>query len=239
MDSYRFPDPETLGEAIAQRIVDRLRARPASVLALASGKTPVPVYDALVRRYRAGEVSFAQATVFALDEYLGVAPDDPLSFAGFFRQHLFSRVDLAPERCFVPDGSAGDPDLECRSYEARILAAGGIDLSVLGIGPNGHIAMNEPGPVLFPATHVEELSRQTRELLPAALSHVRAGLTMGMATLLNAAEVMLLATGAAKAEIVSRAVLPVLDPMVPASFVKLHPRALLAVDAAAGSSLVG
>lgn len=239
MDIDRYPDPEALGEAIAGQIASRLAAAPRTVLGLASGKTPIPVYAALARMHRRGEVSFAQATVFALDEYLGVSASHPDSFSAFFQEHLCSRLDLPAERFFIPDGAAGDPVLECRSYDARILAAGGLDFCLLGVGTNGHLAMNEPAPVLASQTHVEELSDDTRALLPPALSHVRFGITMGMGTIFGASELVLIAVGESKAEIVTRALLPVIDPMLPASCLKLHPRATLAVDAEAGAFLVG
>lgn len=239
MDIWIHADAQSLAQAVAGAIASQLAAKPASVLALASGRTPVPVYEALVEMYRRGEVTFREATVFALDEYLGLGPRDPRSFAAFFERELFTRVDLHRERAFVPDGRSPDPTHECRTYEARILAAGGIDLCLLGIGRNGHLAFNEPGPVLTAQAHVAEIADDTRRHMASELQEVRHGVTMGMATILNARRVVLMATGADKADIVTRALLPVIDPYVPASFVQMHPDATFALDAGAARDFVG
>lgn len=239
MDIWIHSDAEALARAVAGAIAAQLAAKPASVLALASGKTPVPVYEALVDMYRRGDVSFSQATVFALDEYLGLGPRDPRSFGAFFERELFTRVDLHRERAFVPDGRAPEASHECRTYEARILASGGIDLCLLGIGKNGHLAFNEPGPVLTAQAHLAEIADDTRRGMPAELRDVRHGITMGMATILNARRVLLMATGEAKADIITRALLPVIDPWVPASLLQLHPNATFALDAAAARDFVG
>lgn len=239
MEIRIHPDSRSLAVAVAGEIARQLSEKPASVLALASGKTPVPIYQALVEMYRRGEVSFREATVFALDEYLGLGPRDPRSFAAFFERELFTRVDLHRERAFVPDGRAADPAHECRTYEARILASGGIDLCLLGIGKNGHLAFNEPGPVLTAQAHLAEIAEDTRRSMSPDLQEIRHGITMGMATILNSRRVILVATGEEKADIVTRALLPVIDPWVPASFLQLHPNAALALDAGAARDFIG
>jgi glucosamine-6-phosphate deaminase len=239
MDIWIHPDAAALARAVSAEIAALLKAKPSAVLALASGRTPVPVYEELVRMQARREVSFGQATVFALDEYLGMDASDPRSFRSFFAERLFRHVDLPAERAHVPDGSAADPARECRTFEARILAAGGIDLCLLGVGRNGHLAFNEPGPVLTAQAHVAEIADETRRGMPADLAEVRYGLTMGMATILNARRIILMATGPEKADIVTKALVPVIDPWVPASMLQLHPNAVLALDAAAARDLVG
>ncbi|MBU6429061.1 MAG: glucosamine-6-phosphate deaminase [Cyanobacteria bacterium REEB65] len=233
-----YPDAIALGEAIAGQLVDLLAAKPTAVLALASGKTPVPIYQSLVARHRQGQVSFARATIFALDEYVGVDAADPRSFATFFREHLFDHIDLPADQAHVPNGLAADLANECRTLDAKILAAGGFDLCLLGIGLNGHLAMNEPGPVLAAPTHVADLAEQTRATLSPDLAHVRQGITLGMAAIMSSRQLVIAATGTAKAPIVARALLPAIDPQVPASFLQLHPEALLALDAQAGREIV-
>ncbi len=239
MDIWIHPDAATLARAVAAEIGAQLEAKPCAVLALASGRTPVPVYEELAQRQQKREITFKDATVFALDEYLGLNAADPGSFGAFFEEHLFGRVDLPRSQAHVPDGRAGDPAHECRAYEARILAAGGIDLCLLGVGKNGHLAFNEPGPVLTAQAHVAEIADETRRGMPEALRDVRYGLTMGMATILNARRVILMATGPDKADIVTRALVPIIDPWVPASLLQLHPDAVMALDAAAARDLVG
>ena len=239
MDISIHPDTRALGQAVAEAIGALLRRKPDAVLALASGRTPVPVYDALVALHARGEAPFDQARVFALDEYMGIGPDHPDSFAAFFRKHLFTRVALSAANAWVPDGLSADPVHECRAYEARILAAGGIDLCLLGIGTNGHLGFNEPGSILSAQAHVAEISDDTRRKMPKALEAVHYGLTMGMASIMNAREILLLATGEDKAEIVTRSLLPLIDTMVPASLLQLHPNASFAMDGKAARNFVG
>lgn len=239
MDISIYPDTQSLGQEVAGTIAALLRRKPDAVLALASGRTPEPVYEALVALHAQGKAPFDKARVFALDEYMGVGPDHPDSFAAYFRKQLFTRVDLSPFNCWVPDGASADPVRECRAYEARILAAGGIDLCLLGIGTNGHLAFNEPGPILSAQAHVAEISDDTRRKMPRSLDAIRYGLTMGMASLMNAREILLIATGEAKAEIVTRSLLPLIDTMVPASLLQLHPNARFAMDGQAARNFIG
>jgi glucosamine-6-phosphate deaminase len=237
MDIWIHPDANTLADAVADLIAIQLESKPASVFALASGNTPVAVYGELATRARDSRVSFREATVFALDEYLGMGAGDPQSFASYFDAHVFGPIGLPATRGFVPDGRAADPAKECRAFEARILAAGGIDFCLLGVGQNGHLAFNEPGPVLTAQAHIAEIADQTRRAMPSVLRDVRYGLTMGMATILNARRVVLMASGPDKADIITKALVPVIDPWVPASFLQLHPNAVMALDSAAARDL--
>lgn len=229
--------PEALGLLLAGAIADRLRSKPSVIVALPSGNTPREAYRILSEEVARGELSFARAQVFALDEYLGVEASDPDSFASFFRDHLVSCTDLPGNAMHVLDGTATDPQKEARRYDERIRQAGGLDLCVLGIGKNGHIAFNEPGEVLHSETHVEPLAEQTRVGLPPRLAHVRHGVTMGVGTLLRAREVLLVASGSSKAAIVQRAITGPIDPKCPASLIQLHPNARVLLDAEAASQL--
>ena len=220
--------------AVAREIADLVRAEPACCLGLATGRTPVGIYAELARRHRSG-LSFAGVTTFNLDEFLGLAPDDPRSFRATMREHLFSRVDLQPERARFPDPA--DP----AAYDGEIERAGGIAFQLLGIGRNGHIAFNEPGAPAGSRTRAVELHPITRaDAAPefgspdAVPTHA---VTMGVATILAARRIRILAFGAKKAEIVQRALEGPVTPDVPASLLRRHPDVLWLLDEAAAARL--
>jgi glucosamine-6-phosphate deaminase len=212
------------------------------VLGLPTGRTPVPLYAELVARYRSGAVDFARATTFNLDEFVGLPAGDPRSYRAFMERHLFDAVNLSPRRIHFLNGQAQDLEAECRRYERQIARAGGIDLLVLGLGANGHIGFNEPADVLVAATHCTRLTPVTRRANAALFDHrVRDvpshALSMGMATILRARRIVLLATGSAKASIVRRLVCGGITPRLPASFLQLHAAAEVWLDEAAGQEI--
>ena len=237
-----FESAGALATALALDIARRLTAEPASVLGLATGRTPIPLYRELVRLHRRGRADFTGATTFNLDEFLGLAPDDPRSYRSFMQRHLFDHVNLAARRIHFLNGGAADPTLECRRYEAAIERAGGIDLQILGLGLNGHIGFNEPARALIAGTHVTRLKPATRRA-NAALFDNRLGavphhaLSMGMATILHAKRIVLLATGASKARCVERMIEGPVTPRLPGSFLQLHRCAEIWLDRAAASRL--
>ena len=195
-----FPDDRSAARTLAQRMASELAANPRLVLGLPTGRTPIALYEELARL----SPDFSQATTFNLDEFLGIPPSHPGSFRQFMEQHLFRKVNLNPDRIHFLDGSAQDPDAECVRYERAIEAAGGLDLQVIGIGTNGHIGFNEPGPELQPRTHRVALLPETRRsnapLFGGDPSQVPSeALSMGMATILQARRIVLLATGRSKA----------------------------------------
>jgi len=196
------------------------------VLGLPTGRTPIPFYRELARRCKAGEADFSGLVTFNLDEFVGLKRDDPRSYHAFMRRHLFDRVNIKPHNAHMPNGAAPDPDLEAEHYEATIDAAGGMDCQVLGIGKNGHIGFNEPGSSLGSLTRTKYLTRQTRADMAAEFGgeeHVpREVITMGCGTILKARRVLVLASGAEKAEIVKRAFEGPVTAMVPASVLQLH-----------------
>lgn len=223
-----LPDAEAVATTVATRLTAFLRARPKAVLALPSGNTPIAAYARL-----AGEPGlFDEATVFALDEFVGLGPEDPRSFAAFFRTHLFGPCAVPPERAHVLDGQAPDLAAEAARYERAIAEAGGLDLTVLGLGANGHIAFNEPAPTLGVRTHVAPLAPPSSAIAPR-------GITMGVGTLLSAPGVWLIATGAGKADAVGRMLSGQVDPACPASLLQLHPNAHVFLDTAAASTIEG
>jgi glucosamine-6-phosphate deaminase len=159
-----FPDYEGISAAVAYVVAGRLEEEPSTVFMLPTGITPLGMYRRLVEMHRSGRLSFANATFFNLDEYLGLAPDHRASYHVYMKEHFYGLIDADPARVFVPDGTAPDPEAECRRYEAAIEEAGGIDVCVLGIGRNGHIGFNEPGAPFDSRTRVVELSESTRRV---------------------------------------------------------------------------
>jgi glucosamine-6-phosphate deaminase len=214
--------------------------KPDAVLGLPTGATPRPVYAELARRHRDDGLSFARVTTFNLDEYVGVPGSHPGSFRRYMDETFFRHVDLAPERAHVPDGMATDVPASCAAYEAAIAAAGGLDLVLLGLGEDGHIAFNEPTSSFASRTRIKTLSAASRAANQPSFGadpipgHV---ITMGIATILSAKRVVLLAHGPRKATIFAAMVEGPLTSMVPASALQLHPSATVIGDEAAGSSL--
>ena len=242
MDIRIFDTPEEAAAALARRIAAALGERPGTVLALPTGRTPIGTYAELRRLHAAGEADFSHASTFNVDEFAGVAPDDPGSFRTFMENHLFRGVNLRPERIHFLDGTAADLDRECERYESEIDEAGGIDVQLLGIGANGHIGFNEPGEELAGRTHRVALAQSTRRdnaaLFGGDPARVpREALSMGMATILKARGIILLATGERKAQCVERTVHGPLTTRLPASFLQLHRHAELYLDRGAASRL--
>jgi glucosamine-6-phosphate deaminase len=228
---------------VAAEIAALVRARPAAVLGLATGGTMVGVYAELVRLHRARELDFARVTTFNLDEYVGLPAGDPRSFSAFMQEHLFAHVNLAPERTHLPDvrPPGGDIAAACVRYEAAIRAAGGIDLQLLGLGRNAHVAFNEPGAPADSRTRVVELAASTRQ---AAAEHCgglertpRSALTLGIATIREARRLRVLAFGAVKADAARAALQGPVGPDVPGSLLRGHADLRVWLDPAAARGL--
>ncbi|MEB3299753.1 MAG: glucosamine-6-phosphate deaminase [Candidatus Sericytochromatia bacterium] len=237
MDIHTFLDARAVAVAAADRLAAALHLKPALRIALPAGATPVPLFEELIRRHREEGLSFSEVTVFGLDEYRGLGPGHPRSFAWFFRSFLLDQLDVPPERIHLLEGDREPAEHTCRLHEARLLADGGLDLAIVGVGGNGHLAFNEPSPALVAGTHVATLSPETRAALPADIGYVEEGLSMGMGSILSAREILLLATGPAKSGIIGRLAQPLVSTMVPASLLHVHPSAHVLVDAAAASAL--
>jgi glucosamine-6-phosphate deaminase len=228
---------------LAARIVAALLARtPRLVLGLPTGRTTIPFYRSLVALHQRGEADFAQATTFNLDEFAGVDAGHPGSYHAYMRAHLFDRVNLAPERIHLPRGDAGDWRAEIARYERTLAGVGGMDVVVLGIGRNGHVGFNEPADRLDARTHRVKLHAASRRanayLFGGRTREVPAyAISMGLATILEARLVLLLATGPDKARIVARALAGPITTRVPASLVRLHPAGVAVLDRAAAARL--
>ena len=235
-------DPGRLASVVADAVVDLLARRPDAVLGLATGSSPLGVYDELHRRHVRGEVSFARARGFALDEYVGLPPEHPERYANVLDRELVSRVDFVPGAVQAPDGLAADLPGACAGFEAAIAASGGVDLQLLGIGTDGHVAFNEPGSSLASRTRLKTLTLQTRRdnsrFFDGEVDAVpRHCLTQGLGTIMDARHVVLVASGAAKAQAVHQMVEGPVTAMWPASVLQLHPHVSVVVDEAAASRL--
>ena len=230
-----------LGRLAADTIEQLLRAQPDAVLGLATGSSPLAVYDELARRHAEDGLSFARARAFMLDEYVGLEPGHPERYRNVIDKEIASRVDFADGAVQGPDGLADDLVVACRDYEEAIAAVGGVDLQLLGIGTDGHIAFNEPGSSLASRTRIKTLIEQTRRdnarffgSLADVPHHV---LTQGLGTILDARHVILIATGAQKAQAVRDLAEGPVAAVCAASVLQLHPHATILLDEAAASSL--
>ena len=231
-------------ERLARLIVAELTAVPALVLGLPTGRTPIPLYARLRQLHARGEVDFSRATTFNLDEFVGVAPDQPGSYRFFMEAHLFRHVNIDPARVHFLDGRAADLEAECRRYDAAIEAAGRIGLQVLGLGSNGHIGFNEPAAGLTAASHLVRLRPESRRANAGLFGNDPArvpteALSLGMAGILRARRIALVATGRSKARAVARLVEGPITTRVPASLLQVHPDTLVLLDEAAASGLAG
>ena len=232
---------EQVAQYGAEQFVALLRQKPKAVLGLATGSTPITLYQNLIQRYHAGEVSFAQASSFNLDEYLGLPGEHPQSYRHFMNTQLFNHIDISLQNTHIPDGGTADPLVTCEQYEADIVSAGGIDLQLLGIGRNGHIGFNEPSSSLASRTRVKTLTPDTvaanQRFFSEGEFQPRLSLTMGIGTIMEARRILLLATGETKSAAVREAVEGPVAARCPASILQMHPRATLVLDRAAASAL--
>ncbi|MEV8266786.1 glucosamine-6-phosphate deaminase [Microbacterium sp. NPDC076911] len=227
------------GEIVAREIARLVRTNPETVLGLATGSTPLPVYEALPERLDGIDVS--QVRGFALDEYVGIAPGHPESYRAVITREVVEPLGLDPARIHTPDGSAEGIEHAGEDYERAIEASGGVDLQILGIGTDGHIGFNEPGSSFASATRVKTLTAQTREDNSRFFDSVdevpRHCITQGLGTILRAKHLVLLAFGEGKAQAVAAAVEGALTASVPGSAIQLHPHVTVVVDEAAASDL--
>lgn len=217
---------QDLSRKAANIISAQVILKPNCVLGLATGSTPLGTYRQLVEWYRKDDIDFSKVTTFNLDEYVGLRPDDPQSYYSYMRQNLFDLTNLRPGSCHVPDGCAVDLAAACRDYDAAISEAGGIDLQLLGIGSNGHIAFNEPGAAFEKDTHIVSL----RESTIAANSRFfpdgcvpRQAITMGIRLIMQARKILLIADGPGKRNALHRALYGPISAEIPASILQLHP----------------
>ena len=225
----------------ALEIANQVREKPESILGLATGSTPIGMYQNLVKMNHAGEVSFSKVKTFNLDEYVGIPKEHPCSYYYFMQENLFRHIDIPSDAISIPNGNAPDLEEECISYEARIEMSAGIDLQVLGIGHNGHIGFNEPNTPFDSVTHVVDLTESTIQANSRFFDSIdqvpRKALSMGIKTIMHARKILLIAKGSDKADIIFKALNGPITPEVPASILQLHPNLSVYVDHAAGAKL--
>jgi glucosamine-6-phosphate deaminase len=234
---------DAMGKESARFVADRLRKKPNLVLGLATGSTPIALYKELVRLHRDEGLDFSKVTTFNLDEYVGLPPSHDQSYHYFMKENLFKSISINERYTHVPQGMAKDIDAFCDWYEHRIQECGGIDLQVLGIGANGHIAFNEPGSSLGSRTRIKTLTGTTRidnaRFFKNSEEVPQYAVTMGVGTIMDAKELILLASGESKAPAVKAAVEGPITAMCPASIIQMHQRAYVFIDKQAAVGLTG
>jgi glucosamine-6-phosphate deaminase len=230
-----------MSKLAASIIRQQLLCKPNSVLGLATGSTPVGTYKELIRLHKEEGLDFSQVVTFNLDEYVGLPPSHNQSYRYFMDENLFKHVNVPPEHIHVPYGHAESVVDFCAWYEEQIKAAGGIDIQVLGIGGDGHIAFNEPGSSLGSRTRLKTLTEQTIQDNARFFANEkdvpRFAITMGVGTIMEAKRIILLASGRSKAAIIAEAIEGPITAQVTASALQMHREVVVVVDADAGSKL--
>ncbi len=241
MEVILQPDYERMSKVAAQIVVEVLNAKPNAVLGMATGSTPLGLYKELVRLHQKEQIDFSRVTTFNLDEYVGLPVSHPQSYHYFMHENFFKHVNIPPQNINIPSGTTSNYPAFCEWYEQRIADCGGIDLQILGIGSDGHIAFNEPTSSLTSRTRLKTLSKQTiddnarffdrREDVPVY------AITMGVGTILDARKLILIASGKAKSNAIAQAVEGPVSSMITASAIQLHRDAVVIVDRDAAEEL--
>ena len=241
MNIHIFPNELELNEAAAGIITSLVQTKPHAALGLATGSTPIGIYAELARLFRKGRVSYRHAHLFNLDEYVGLSPHHPQSYAYYMQTHLFQHIDAVPEHIHIPRGMATDLVEECTRYDELLAKMGQLDLQLLGLGHNGHIGFNEPDHALISGTHVVHLSELTRAANARFFDdpqHVpQQAITMGVGTILKAKTILFVIKGADKADILHQALTGDITTACPASLLHMHPHLVVLADREAGRKL--
>ncbi len=233
--------PEEVGKLAADQFEALILSKPACVLGLATGSSPLPLYRELIAREKAGRIDFSRVRSANLDEYKGLSPEHPQSYRYFMQENLFGHIGIKPENTIVPDGLVDDVEAMCADYERKIEAWGGVDLQLLGLGHDGHIGFNEPDDHFPAMTHEVRLLEITREANKRFFDSIdevpTAAYTMGIGTVMAARKVLMVVTGKDKAEILKQSFFGPITPQVPASILQLHPDVTVICDEAAAALL--
>lgn len=235
-----FDTPEAIAPACADEFTSLLTSKEKCVLGLATGASPVPTYKELIKRYNEGIISFKHATTFNLDEYVNLPRNDSNSYYTFMHENLFNYVDIDESNVHILNGNAKDADKECGDFDSAIENEGGIDIQLLGIGTNGHIGFNEPNESFSDGTFKVKLTDSTiksNSIYFTESAMPRYALTMGINSIMKAKKILLIATGASKAEAIKKTVQGEITPLCPASILQKHPDVTLFLDKAAASLL--
>lgn len=230
-----------MSKKAANMVASQVVLKPDSIIGLATGETPLGMYEELVKMYEAGIVDFSEASTFNLDEYCGLARDNPQSYHYYMTKNLFSHVNISSTRINIPDGMAQDIDKECSDYDKKIKSAGGIDIQVLGIGRNGHIGFNEPDIKFESRTHLVNLDEDTIIANSRFFNSIdevpTKAISMGIKNIMHAEKIVLLANGIEKANAIYKTIKGKITPEVPASILQLHRDVVIMVDEAAASMI--
>lgn len=241
MDIKIFNTAEEIGNAAAEIIANKIISKPDAILGLATGASPVPTYNKLIADFNEGRISFKDVKTFNLDEYCSIPASDRNSYYTFMHENLFNHVDIKEENVHVPNGNPENAEEYCASYDAAIKNAGGIDIQVLGIGRNGHIGFNEPSDVFTSGTYKVKLTDSTIEANKIYFDREedvpREAITMGVESIINAKEIILIATGAAKAQAVHDMIKGEISPSCPASILQKHDNVHIFIDKDAAALL--
>lgn len=236
-----FPDPASIADYVSAVLVDKINNKPDVVLGLATGGTMEPVYARFVEQARRQQLDVSRLTSFNLDEYVGLSAHHPQSYGAYMQQHLFGQLPFNASRLHLPDGLAADLDAHCQRYAENIRQCGGIALQLLGVGGNGHIGFNEPGTPFNSRCHVVQLSEGTRQdnsrFFDEPATVPASAITMGMQDIMEAGEILLIATGEKKAPVVAEFHRQSATEALPMSLLKQHPRVRIILDDAAASLL--
>ncbi|NBD26064.1 glucosamine-6-phosphate deaminase [Paenibacillus glycinis] len=240
MQLKMFETTSELDRYAAQLFADALKEKPASTLGLATGSTPVGIYEKMIELYQQGDISFKYATTFNLDEYVGLTADHEQSYARFMNRHLFAHIDLPAGQTHLPQGTADDLAAECANYD-RMLEERAVDIQLLGLGHNGHIGFNEPDRELQSGTHIVELEQATREANARFFASIddvpTQAITMGVGSILKAESILLVVKGSDKAGILKQALQGPITTECPASLLQTHKNVTVLVDREAGRLL--
>ncbi len=238
---YIFPTPQAIAEHLSGVLLQKIQSNPKSVLGLATGSTMEPIYAAFINQAKSSGLNLSEITTFNLDEYIGLAPEHPQSYYHFMQTHFFKPAGICTSQVSLPSGMCKNIEEECLQYSQKIQNAGGLDLQLLGIGTNGHIGFNEPGTPFSSATHVVELSENTRRdngrFFEDKNQVPTKAITMGIKEIMSAKEVVLVATGNHKAEVMAHLYTTGIDEQMPASILKEHRQIKIFIDEAAASLL--
>ncbi len=225
---------QEMSKKAAELVAMQIKSNPASVLGLATGSTPLGMYKELVNMYKGGEIDFSTVVSFNLDEYYKISPNNENSYFYYMKKNFFNKINIKESNINLINGMAGRPKRECKNYEAKINNNGGIDLQILGIGPNGHIGFNEPGKKLCVNTHLVNLTGETikanSRFFNSEKEVPRKAITVGMATILKSRKIILLASGKNKAKAVKESLSGYVDTFIPSSFLQIHSRITMIVD---------
>jgi glucosamine-6-phosphate deaminase len=241
MEVSIYGDYEAMSVAAGKVIAQTIRRKPNAVLGLATGSTPLLLYKELIRMHKSEGLDFSQVTTFNLDEYVGLPPEHEQSYRYFMNVNLLSHINVPPQNTYVPSGTVEDYPTYCKWYEGRIQQCGGIDVQVLGIGADGHIAFNEPGSSLASRTRIKTLAEQTikdnARFFDKPEDVPIYAVTMGVGTIVEARKLVLVANGSSKADAIAGAIEGPVSCMCTAIAIQLHPRVLVFLDSEAAAGL--